>query len=78
MLDFLTDLRGDVDCAYGDRERYWPDIVVDVEPLLVEPLKWVTQMLKKAQPCPWMLWSKPVATDNMGDNACVTLLIGLG
>ena len=35
-------------------------------------------MLRKARSCPWILWSKPAATDKMGNNAGVTPLIGLG
>jgi hypothetical protein len=27
LLDFLTDLRGNFDCAYGGHVRYWPDDV---------------------------------------------------
>jgi hypothetical protein len=77
LLDFMTNLCRNFDCAYGSRVRYWPNIVVDVKPLLIEPLQWATQWLKEARSCPWMLWSKPVAADKMGDNACVTPLIGL-
>ena len=75
-LDFLTDL-----AAF--RRRYagdvtGADIVVDVEPLLVEPWQWATPMLNKARSCPWILWSKPATTDKMGDNAGVTPLMGPG
>jgi hypothetical protein len=77
LLDFLTDLYCNCYCAFSGRVRYWPDIVVDVQPLLIEPLQWATQRLKEAWSCPWMLWSKPVAANKMGNNTRMTPLIGL-